>query len=279
MKKILAGVLALSMVLVMSSCGKDEKSSKDSKETTAVTTTAETEETTEESSESDGSSAAASGDSSSESKIDPADLKYDFKGIASEKYITAFSSGKYMLKYSIPDYGMSQTVYLDGENEYMSMEMSGMNYSMLYLDKVQYMLGDNQYAKMESGESSIPGLGVADMFSDFGLYKSGEEDVDGKTYKYDEYYQEATGQTIKLLVSDNGDLYALGVEGMYMIVEEFNDDFDSSKIMAIPEGAKEVSAEELQKSLSGGIAGGDAAEGDLSSDSSSSASDSSSKAD
>ncbi len=262
MKKILAGVLALSMVLVISSCGKDDKSSKkskDSKEKAAVTS--ETEETTEESSESKDSSSEVIIDSSNEVDIDKSKLTYDFKGLASEPYITVLTSDKYMLKYSVPDYGMSQTVYLDGENEFMTIEMSGIEYSMLYLDKAQYMLGNNQYAKDDSKITDIEGLGVSKMFSNFALYESGEEDIDGKTYKYDEYYQESADSLIKLLISEDGDLYALESQDVYMLVDEFSADFDSSKIMAIPEGATEVSADELRQSLYGRASDEDAGAG------------------
>ncbi len=248
MKKILAGVLALSMILIMASCGNEETySSEENKETTAVTTS-QTVENTDEVSDSDMDSIAQTA-SSSESEINPEDLKYDFKGIASEKYITALSSDKFMIKYSDNKSGMSLTVCIDGKNEYISMEDAGKATTLMSVDDVKYMLSNSQYAKSTS--TGLAGIGASQMYAGLGLYKSGEEEVDGKTYKYDEYYQESTGLTTKMLIDDKGELYALESQGELLIVDEFSDDFDSSKIMTIPEGFKEVSEDEIMKSFMG----------------------------
>ncbi len=88
-------------------------------------------------------------------------------------------------------------------------------------------------------------LGSSDMFEGFGYIGSGETELDGVKYKYDEYYQTTTNSTTKFLMTDSNELYALQSAEKTMYIEKYDADFDSSAELNIPENTKELSADEF----------------------------------
>lgn len=237
LKKILAAVLSFSMVMVLASC--NESTTEESSTATEVTTVATEEVTTvaEESSAAE-TEAAVAVTEAAESTIDKSKLVYDFAGLDSEEVMKVFSSGKYYLKYSIPMYGMEQSLYFDNGQILVSASMSGMESTSLIKDGKQYMLMDDMYYQLP--ESEVQDGASEDMFAGFGYIESGTTDVEGTTYKYDEFYQESTDSRTKFLLTDDNKLWGFESDGVVMQIVEYSGDFDTEAKIAFPEGASEV---------------------------------------
>lgn len=246
MRKILAAVMALSMLACVTSCSKTADSSSDTQETTAAETTAE--ETTAADSADEGTTA------ETEPAISPDDLKFDFTGLASEKYIKLLASDKYVLKYSIPQYKMTTELYIDGDNCKATAGMSGVVYSMISKDGQVFMVSDSLQAYAKSTDQSVDE--TKSQFADMGLVQSGETEVEGKTYKYDEYAKkDDTSSTLKLLVDEKGDLFAFESSGTYLYIDEIGEDFNSDDTFKIPDNYVEMDQEELYTQMSTAMMG------------------------
>ena len=180
MKRIIAALLSVTVVLSFASCGK--KSTETGTESAGNTQS--------EFSASEGESAEETGEDE-----ETIEISYDFKGLDSEKAITVLTSDKYHIrfKYDVSGQFMHQDVYFDTSDILVKTEFMDTKYSILYKDEVQYTIIDDVYYRTPSDEPE--NLGSSDMFEGFGYIGSGETELDGQKYKYDEYYQTTTKST------------------------------------------------------------------------------------
>ncbi len=230
-KKILPVLAAFCTVFSLASCGKEnageDRGVPEDNETVSYTddeTVSETESGEEEQT-----------------------VSYDFTGIDSEKAIKILTSDKYHIKFRYDYTGqpMYQDIYYDSNNILVETVFMGTDYSMLLKDGVQYTLIGDIYYKMP--EESVSELSSGDMFEDYGYTESGETELDGKKYRYDEFYQGITDSYTKFLVDDSNELYAIMSSDKVMYIEEYDNSFKSEEKICIGEGMNEVSEDEFNK--------------------------------
>ncbi|MDO5558560.1 MAG: hypothetical protein Q4F95_03075 [Oscillospiraceae bacterium] len=240
MRKIIAALMALTMAAAITSCGADKKA--DSSSAPEETTTAET--TTEAGSEEETTAVTTPA-------INPEDLTFDFTGLASEKYINILStSDKYHLKYNMQDGQLISETYIDGENIFAKQITESLPFtiSMLSKDGNLSMICDEYKAYCTSTNDAV--TETLTQFKNLGLVGSGETEVDGVKYKYDEFTKkDDTSDTIKLLIDDKGELFAFENNSIIIYIDEISEEFDSDKIFNIPSDYKEMSEDELYAQL------------------------------
>ncbi|MBE6853059.1 MAG: hypothetical protein E7505_06240 [Ruminococcus sp.] len=241
MKKIITALLLASMVLSFASCS-SEKDNQDSG-LQSQTTASDDSSATSESAVSDAD--AQPDDEPAVTTIDTSKLIYDFKGLDSEECITVLTSKKYYIRfrYDYMEQPMYQDLYYDNGKMYITTDFMGTKYSVLYQDKTQYTISDDMYCKTDVGEQGD--IGSADMFEGFAYVESGETELEGTKYKYDEYYQTTTDSMTKMLLTDDNKVYAFQSGDKLMYIEAYSSDFDPDEKIAIPEGTREVSEEEF----------------------------------
>jgi hypothetical protein len=231
LKKIIASLLAISVCAVITSCNSKENSTAEKKDTSSAT----------ESSEPDNTDDAA--DEAESTETSSVQVSYDFDGIASEKAVKMLTSDKYHLKFSTDVSGqpMSQEIYYLNGGILVNVEFMNTVYTNIYTDKTQYTIIDDIYYKLPVEDAETDSV---DMFEDYGYVSSGETELDGKTYKYDEFYQGTTG-TYSKFIMDGDMLYAIqNNDNTVMKIETLDDSFDDSAV-SVPAGAKEVSQDEF----------------------------------
>ena len=261
MKKTLAAILAFSMVLSISSCNKSDNSDvSESEITSSVTdeTNAEESENNETESDTESESETEGAETEAKPQIDESKLSYDFSGLDSGKCMTMLTSGKYhvLIKYVIMGESMYQDLYFCDGSMLMTTDYMGTAYTMLYKDKTQYTIFEDIYYTTPAGEL----FGSGDMFEKFAYYESGTTELEGVTYKYDEYYQETTQALTKVLMKEDNTVFAFVSGEQVMYIEKYDQDFDPAQVIALSENAKEVSAEEFNTQLMNKLAGETAAE-------------------
>lgn len=244
-KKLLAGLLSLSMVFVMASCGETEESSTANK-TEETTSSAETEATTEETEETEAEEKEEVVEEEEETtEIDKSKLVYDFAGLDSEEFVKIFTSGKYMLTLSMTDFGMEQTIYFDNEKCRQSISSMGMGYDVLIADGKAYMLLEDAHCEVPLEEAGIDSsTETMDMFAELGYYESGETEYNGSTCRFDKYYESVSDTLISFIMDDSNELVAMEAEGMVMGVSEYSGDFDASLLEISPD-SRAVDQEEF----------------------------------
>ncbi len=250
LKKIVAGLLSLSMVFVMASCDNEEEASKSGNSNEAETTTvaeettepAETEETEEI--EEEVEEEVEEEIEETTPSIDTSKLIYDFTGLDSESVVKDLTSGKYMIGLTMEEMGMSmeQTVYYDNGKARIDYSMMGMEYYALILEDKSYMVIDGYHCEM--GQEELGLTEESDMFAGLGYYESGEIEYNGSTCKYDEYYQEPSDALLKFILDDSNELLAIETSGMFMTVTEYANDFDAS-LLELSADSEEVDQETL----------------------------------
>ncbi|MBQ9981673.1 MAG: hypothetical protein IJP18_03805 [Oscillospiraceae bacterium] len=255
-KKLLAGLVSLSMVFVMASCGETEESSTANK-TEETTTSAETEVTTEEAAEETEEAETEEVEEEEEevevesnTDIDKSKLVYDFAGLDSEEFVKIFTSGKYTLNLDMSDLGANMTFYFENEKCRQSVSVMGMEYDVLIVDDKAHMLIEGAHCEVSMEEAGMdPTLESMDMFAELGYYESGETDYKGTTCKYDQYYESVSDTLISFIMDDSNELIAIESDGMVMGVSEYSADFDAS-LLEIPVDSELVDMEELYKRMS-----------------------------
>lgn len=260
-KKLLAGLLSLSMVFVMASCGETEESSTANK-TEETTSSAETEATTEEAEETEEPEAEAVEEEEETTDIDKSKLVYDFAGLDSEEIVKIFTSGKYMLTLSMADFGMEQTIYFDNEKCRQSISSMGMGYDVLIADGKAYMLLEDAHCEVPLEEAGVdPSTETMDMFAELGYYESGETEYNGSTCRFDQYYESVSDTLISFIMDDSNELVAMEAEGMVMGVAEYSGDFDTSLLEVSPD-SRAVDQEEFGNLLMAAMGMGDLVAGE-----------------
>ena len=230
LKKILASLLAISICSVFTSCDGKENNQTEKNDTSSLT----------ESSASDGTNDESAEAESTETSVQ---VSYDFDGIASEKAVKTLTSDKYHLKFStdVSGQSMSQEIYYLNGGILVNVEFMNTVYTNIYKDKTQYTIIDDVYYKLPDEDNDTDSV---DMFEDYGYVSSGETELDGKNYKYDEFYQGTTG-TLSKFIMDGDKLYAIqNSDSTVMKIEALDDSFDDS-VVSVPAGAKEVSQDEF----------------------------------
>ena len=229
LKKIIASLLALSFCALITSCDSKENSTAEKRDASSETGSSKTESTD-----------AADEAESTEASVQ---VSYDFSGIASEKAIKMLTSDKYHLRFSTDVSGesMSQEIYYTKDGILVNVEFMNTVYSNLYKDNTQYTIIDDVYYKVPVDDTDAASV---DMFEDFGYVSSGETELDGKTYKYDEFYQGTTGAYSKFIMEGDKLLAIRNYDDTVMKIETLDDSFDESTV-SVPEGAKEVSQDEF----------------------------------
>lgn len=255
MKKTLAAILAFSMILSVSSCNKSDKNEvSESESTSSVTDESSAEGSEDSETESDTESdTETDSETEAEPKIDESKLSYDFSGLDSGECMTMLTSGKYhvLIKYVIMGESMYQDLYFGDGSMLMTTDYMGTAYTMLYKDKIQYTIFEDIYYTTPAGEL----FGSGDMFEKFAYYESGTTELEGVTYKYDEYYQETTQALTKVLMKEDNTVFAFMSGDQVMYIEKYDQDFDPAQVIALSENAKEVSAEEFNTQLMNKLAG------------------------
>ncbi|WP_044974225.1 hypothetical protein [Ruminococcus sp. HUN007] len=146
---------------------------------------------------------------------------------------------------------MKQDIYYTRNGILVNVDFMDTVYSTLYKDGFQYTLIDDIYYKVPVDDADDNSV---DMFADYGYVESGETELEGKTYKYDEFYQGTTDTFSKFLI-DNNKLYAiLSEDGSAMYIEKLDDSFEES-ILSMPSSAKEVTQEEFNTKFVEKVAG------------------------
>ncbi|MBE6841370.1 MAG: hypothetical protein E7510_00875 [Ruminococcus sp.] len=262
-KKLLAGLLSLSMVFVMASCGETEESSTAGK-TEETTSSAETEATTEEAEETEAEEEKEEVVEEEEetTEIDKSKLVYDFAGLDSEEIVKIFTSGKYMLTLSMTDFGMEQTIYFDNEKCRQSISSMGMGYDVLITDGKSYMLLEDAHCEVPLEEAGIDSsTETMDMFAELGYYESGETEYNGSTCRFDKYYESVSDTLISFIMDDSNELVAMEAEGMVMGVSEYSGDFDASLLEISPD-SRAVDQEEFGNLMMAAMGMGDMVAGE-----------------
>lgn len=258
-KKLLAGLLSLSMVFVMASCGETEESSTANK-TEETTSSAETEATTEETEAEEKEEVVEEEEETTE--IDKSKLVYDFAGLDSEEIAKIFTSGKYMLTLSMADFGMEQTIYFDNEKCRQSISSMGMGYDVLIADGKAYMLLEDAHCEVPLEEAGIDSsTETMDMFAELGYYESGETEYNGSTCRFDKYYESVSDTLISFIMDDSNELVAMEAEGMVMGVSEYSGDFDASLLEISPD-SRAVDQEEFGNLMMAAMGMGDMVAGE-----------------
>lgn len=242
MKRIIVALISFSVIFMFASCS-SEKNSSSLPEKAVVTESAETTEVTEVTTE--------------EEPV--VTVIYDFKGLDSEKSVSVLTSDKYHIRFrcNVEGQFMYQDVYFDTDDIIVGTEYLSTKYSVLFKDQVQYTIIDDIYYRMPSEEPEK--IGTADMFEGYGYIGSGTTELDGKTYKYDEFYQDTTKSTSQFLLDEKNELCAIISGDKIMYIEICDSDFNSDEIISVPKDAKEVSAEEFNTQFLEKVAGNTAA--------------------
>jgi len=263
-KKLLAGLLSLSMVFVMASCGETEESSTAGKTEETTSSSAETEATTEEAEETEAEEEKEEVVEEEEetTEIDKSKLVYDFAGLDSEEIVKIFTSGKYMLTLSMTDFGMEQTIYFDNEKCRQSISSMGMGYDVLITDGKSYMLLEDAHCEVPLEEAGIDSsTETMDMFAELGYYESGETEYNGSTCRFDKYYESVSDTLISFIMDDSNELVAMEAEGMVMGVSEYSGDFDASLLEISPD-SRAVDQEEFGNLMMAAMGMGDMVAGE-----------------
>lgn len=240
LKKVIVSFLALGLCAMMTSCGGNTDETADSNSAPADNESSVSEETSSDDTD------------TAESKPE---VSYDFTGIDSEKAIKLLTSDKYHLIFStdVAGVSMQQELYYNKNGILVNVDFMDTKYSTLYKDNVQYTMIDDIYYKIPVEDAED--IGSVDMFEDYGYLSTGETELDGKKYKYDEFYQGITDSTSKFLLDESNELYAIQTGETVMYVKALDSDFDDSAV-AVPAGSKEVSEEEFNTSFLEKVAGG-----------------------
>ncbi|MDO5149863.1 MAG: hypothetical protein ACI4KB_10905 [Oscillospiraceae bacterium] len=246
MKRIIAALISFSVIFMFASCS-SEKNSSSLPEKAVVTESAETTEVTE-----------VTEVTTEEEPV--VTVIYDFKGLDSEKSVSVLTSDKYHIRFrcNVEGQFMYQDVYFDTDDIIVGTEYLNTKYSVLFKDQVQYTIIDDIYYRMPSEEPEK--IGTADMFEGYGYIGSGKTELDGKTYKYDEFYQDTTKSTSQFLLDEKNELCAIISGDKIMYIEICDSDFNSDEIICVPKDAKEVSAEEFNTQFLEKVAGNTAAD-------------------
>lgn len=203
-----------------------------------------------------------SSDTESDSKYIASDRedKFDFTGLASQKYADVFAqkdkSVSYALKWSYgegyEDKGINY-IYCDPEKSYYSINMTQPLFNNskfilkdhviydIYDDSKVYAETDMYKAAMENGYLTISEFEsfAADIFAGLYYLGSGTKTIDGKEYDFDAYF---TTKQVELwfILDENGELYAIEPifdyhKDEYMYIEDFSTEYDEN-VYEIPEG-------------------------------------------
>ncbi len=243
-QKVVMAFLMFAVLAMGVSCDKEETKT-DS--TSQSTQSAQTEQ-----------SSATDGDT----KYIPSDRedKYDFTGLASQKYAEVFAQKepdtKYTLKWS---YGEG---YEDKEINYICCDKEQSRYSLkmtqplfndaefiikdhmmydIYHDDKTYVETDLSQTAMEFGYLTIAEFEsyAADIFAGLYYLGSGVKTIDGKEYNFDAYF---TTKQVEMwfILNENNELYAIEPiydynKDKYMYIEEFSTVYDEN-VYEIPDG-------------------------------------------
>ncbi len=241
--KIIFTVLSVSLLLSMASCGSNNDSDKTSSEVTQTQTTeATTEVTKADTTENADNSSMPDETELPGEEIDLDTLIYDFSGLDSGEMVQSFTDGKYMISYSIKGYEETvQTMYFDEDKALVHMNSQGIEYDMIYMDNKRY----NIYKDSKYTEDAIAKAEHLNIFGKFGYIGSGRTDFEGKDCKYDEYYDKGGRLRTKVFIDDSGKIIALEEAGTVLYIKDFKSDFDSDKIISVPENCEEVSKDKF----------------------------------
>jgi hypothetical protein len=263
MKKILAAVLAISMMFAIAACDstptdststetkktiaekeeKEEKTEKATEATTKATTTAAPETTTETEeindiedivdAEINLDSIPTTGSAAMDSfikKVADGEFGFDFEMTTEEEGTEASATGSFAVK------GEAMDMIIGMDMEGFSMEMH-----FLIKDGYTYLISDDTKSYIQMGEEI--GMEMAPMtdsdFTGIVLKDTGEAEVNGEMLKYEEYDQD--GETVRFYIK-NGELYAFetpdGDNTVLIIFTSIEDDVDDSRF-EIPAGYTE----------------------------------------
>lgn len=262
-KKSVVVIATVVMIFSMYSCKSDSDSNKSLSTSESITTTVEstaskqsTVSTTSENikkadvSDTQPSDTIAANTDSATDSVDMDCLKYDFKGLKTEKYINILKSGRYKMVLQINEEGIdtSEERYVDvSQNRLLSiLGSSDVNFKMLSKDNKTYYILDNTYCKTEDEDAYSD---VDMIFNNLGYVESGEKEIDGKTCFYDEYYEPSSNCTIKICVDDQNKIYCIEEPENTTIINELSDEFDDSVFNAL-DGCTEISEDEFMKYFS-----------------------------
>ncbi len=251
-KKAVIILAAAAMTLSMYSCGSEAADKKDSSKTEDVTTTAVTTEafTSEETAAvSDNDSDVEIDTTSGEDEVDVDSLVYEFKGLKTEKYISAFKDGRYKMVGQAGGIGAAQEAYIDVNQNKMllTIDYLGQKFTMFIDNGKEYTILGDKYFKSDEQSSAMNSIAP---YKNCGYVESGEKQIDGATYYFDKFYDTDTKSSMNLIVDKDGNLYGMEEAGVVTSIKELTTDFDDS-VFNVLDGCTEATEEEFMNLLTG----------------------------
>ena len=250
LKKAASIIAAAVMVFSIYSCRSDSGDKKSSSSTADVTTTSAEDTSSKTYNDSESADTTTSEPyEDDEDEIDVSSLKYDFSGLKSEKYINTFINGRYKMVGSATQTAEGQEAYIDINHKKALLQIRylGKDFKMFIDDGIEYTIMDKSYYKSDAESNSI---GSFAPFKNCGYIESGEKQIDGTTYYYDEYYDVDSKLSMKLLVDKDGKLYGMEQNNVTTAIDEFSSEFDDS-VFNVLEGCQEATEEEFMNILMG----------------------------
>ncbi len=172
-------------------------------------------------------------------------LKYNFDGLKTEKYINILKNGHYKMIVPIDEdqIDTSEEIYIDvSQNKYLSkIGDPDADFKILSAESKSYYIYDNTYCITDDTDS----ISDIDMiFSNLGYVESGEKEINGATYYYDEYYDTLSDASLKIYVDNQDKIYCVEEPEFNTIIYELSDEFDNS-VFNVLDGCTEVSEDEF----------------------------------
>lgn len=250
-KKIAAIIAVAVMTCSIYSCSSDTDNKKSSSETADVTTAGTDEVSTDATgsgSDKDSSVSDPGASDSDTDKIDPDSLIYDFTGLKSEKYAKILTGDRYKLVFKVNN--MDIEVYQDiKQKKYLiNQSMGEKSMSGVITDGKMYTMSSGKYCS--EGEDTN-GMAEENHYNGLGFIQSGEEEKDGTTYYYDEFYSSELDIKTKIYVDKEGKIYSIedGTDGE-MLISELTDEFEDS-VFNVLDNCTEASEEEVVALING----------------------------
>ena len=238
--KIILTALSFSLMLAIASC--DSKNESNTNPADQAQTTVTTPAVTEVSTTDIETSSSSEVTELPGEEIDMDSLTYDFKDLDTGEMVQAFTDGKYMISYYIKNYEDTiQTMYFDSDKALIHINSQGIEYDIVYKNGKKI----NIYKDSKYTEDSMANAQDLNIFGHFGYIGSGKAELDGKDYKYEEYYDKSGRLRTKLFVDDDGKIVAFEEAGTVLYIVDYSSEFDGDKIITVPENCEELSEEKF----------------------------------
>ena len=166
---------------------------------------------------------------------DEAKSEKENKEIVSQKYVDAFNAGEFLMKYTADaennaiSFNFPMTyAEKDGKMKYIMHESDDPNFDTIVVNKDGKTYTQIAGSYMVSDDEEGSAVNQA-SYKDLEYIDSGEVEISGKTYKCDNFKNPEQGNITKLVLNDDGELYAICSEtSLSTSTEDENSDIDVS---------------------------------------------------